>query len=179
MTLDSIRVGLFAPSLLAVTLAGPAPASTPRTAPIVASAALVAWDDDLEDYYEELAERRQEYLEDLAERREDALEDFYDDDHRRFRRHRAYRPPFAPPPAYGVPGPAYGLGGYGYGRPYLPSPVLPRHGLGAPLGLGYGPPPGYGGYGFRGPVPYGYGFGPRGGIDIPFGLGLGGLSIRW
>lgn len=174
MILHSIRLGILAPSLLALTLTGPAFASQIRTAPLVASAAVAAWDDDLEDDFEDLAERREEYLEDLADRREDDLEDWYDHQHHGFGQHRAFRPPFAPPRAYVAPVPPLGYGAYGYAPSLAPYPLRPYSpGPGAPLGYGYG------GYGFGGYAPYGYGFGPRGGIDIPFGLGLGGLSIRW
>src|SRR5690606_21009822 len=137
--------------------------------------------DDLEDYYEDLAERREEYLEDrqdyledLADRREDAIEDYYDRLPKAYRHH-AWRPPLAVAPGYGLPVPSYGYR-------YAPYAVRPYPG---PLGYAYG---GYGlgrvapYYGYGGSAPYGYGpYGPlrRGGIDIPFGFGLGGLSIRW
>jgi len=77
--------------------------------------------DDLEDYYEDLRERREDYYDDLRERREDYyddLEDYYEDAakaRRKFyKRHGIHR---FPPPAPVVP-PAYGPA-------YPPAPVYP------------------------------------------------------
>src|SRR5690606_19181534 len=179
MTFRMIFPGILAPGLLALTLLAPAPPARAQSVPVLATTAVADWD-DLEDYYEELAERREEYLEDrqeyfeeLAERRQEYLEDYYDDLPRRYRHH-SWRPSYVAPGYYGLPGYGYGYGyNYGY-APYLPRPVYPHYGFRGPIGYGY-PPYGYGGFPRYG---YGYGFGPRGGVDIPL-FGLGGISVRW
>lgn len=135
--------------------------------------------------YRELELRRAEYLDALqrAEQRD---------------RREVARPSFVDPRSFVDPLPPYGSGGIrgttAYGgalnptlnpRPYVlrPNSPTPFAGpIGRP-GIGYGPgaysamPPVGPGFGY-GPG-YGYGYGAPGGIDIPFGFGLGGLSIRW
>jgi hypothetical protein len=126
---------------------------------------------DREAALRELEARRAEYLEALQ--RAEELD-----------RRRSMRPPYVNPyTRYGaqpfVLSEAYRAQAYrNAARSYLPRPAAPIAG-GVPIAPGamnpYGPVP-------VSPVsPYGYGYGarPLGGIDIPFGFGLGGLSIRW
>ncbi|MEW4567788.1 hypothetical protein AB1L88_07965 [Tautonia sp. JC769] len=130
---------------------------------------------DREAALRELEARRAEYLDALQ--RAEELE-----------RRQAYRPPYVNPyTRYGaqpfVLSEAYRAQAYRDAtRAYLPRPAAPIVG-GVPIGPGalnpYGPVPAspVAPYGYD----YGYGYGarPPGGIDIPFGFGLGGLSIRW
>lgn len=126
---------------------------------------------DREAALRELEARRAEYLEAL--RRAEELD-----------RREAMRPPYVNPyTQYGaepfVLSEAYRAQAYrDAARSYLPQPAAPLV-RGVPVAPGAVPP--YGPVPFNPVAPYGYGYSPRplGGIDIPFGFGLGGLSIRW
>ncbi|WP_169975170.1 hypothetical protein [Tautonia rosea] len=123
---------------------------------------------DREAALRELEARRAEYLEAL--RRAEELD-----------RRRSSRPPYVNPyTQYGVNpfalSEAYRAQAYQDAtRSYLPRPPAPIVG-GVPIAPGVTP---YGPLPLTPVAPYGYGYRPLGGIDIPFGFGLGGLSIRW